>query len=74
LSYLLGDNALFRAAIYLFECGVSAGYVAAVIWNQVISPQLLRPVFVGTPSEKIQAYISLFLAILLLFKAIPARV
>ncbi len=57
--------------LFIFLSAFRQGYVAAVIWNQVISPQLLRPVFVGTPSEKIQAYISLFLAILLLFKAIP---
>ncbi len=69
LSYLFGDNALFRASVYLF-IGVSAGYVAAVVWNQVLSPQLLRPIFIGSPSEKIQAYIVLFLAFLLLFKAI----
>jgi hypothetical protein len=70
LSYLFGDNALFRVSVYIF-IGVSAGYVAAVAWEQVISPQLLRPVLFGAPNEKIQAYIALFLAFLLLLKAIP---
>ena len=46
LSYLFGDNPLFRAAVYIFV-GVSAGYVAAVAWNQVILPQVIQPVLVG---------------------------
>jgi len=46
LSYLFGDNPLFRATIYVF-IGVSAGYVAAVAWRQVILPQLLQPILSG---------------------------
>ena len=46
LSYLIGDNPLFRAAIYIFV-GISAGYVAAVAWNQVILPLLIRPIWSG---------------------------
>ena len=34
-SYLIGDNPLFRVAVYIFV-GVSAGYVAAVAFRQVI--------------------------------------
>jgi len=44
LSYLFGDNPLFRATIYVFV-GVSAGYVAAVAWNQVIQPLLIQPIW-----------------------------
>ena len=45
-SYLFGDNPLFRAAVYIFV-GVSAGYVAAVSWNQVIVPLLIQPIVSG---------------------------
>jgi hypothetical protein len=46
LSYLFGDNPLFRATVYVF-IGVSAGYVTAIAWHQVILPQLLQPIFTG---------------------------
>jgi hypothetical protein len=38
-SYLIGDNPLFRIAIYLF-IGVSSGYAAAVILRSVILSKL----------------------------------
>ena len=71
LSYLIGDQVLFRAAIYIFV-GASAGYVTSVAWHQVISPQLLRPLLYGDPNEKIVAAFPAFLVLLLLTKAIPA--
>jgi len=37
-SYLLGDNPLFRIAVYLFV-GVSSGYAAVVIWYYVLVPK-----------------------------------
>ena len=40
LSYLIGDNVLFRVAIHLL-IGVSAGYIAAVAWTTVVWPQFL---------------------------------
>ena len=74
LSYLIGDNPLFRAAVYIFV-GVSAGYVAAVAWNQVILPQVIQPVVIGTAfSSTKQAIIiagSLVGGFLLLAKAFP---
>jgi hypothetical protein len=42
-SYLLGDNPLFRIAIYIF-IGVSSGYIAAVAFWQVIIPRLVSPI------------------------------
>lgn len=42
LSYLIGDNPLFRIAVYLFV-GVTAGYVASVVLWQVIMPRLITP-------------------------------
>ena len=60
LSYLIDDNPLFRAATFIFV-GVSAGYVTAVAWNQVISPLLLRPILSG------EIFSNFFKAILLAF-------
>lgn len=42
LSYLIGDNALFRIAVYIFV-GVASGYAASVIWWQVLTPRLFIP-------------------------------
>src|SRR5512147_2569471 len=39
LSYLIGDNPLFRVAVYLF-IGVSSGYAATIIVHQVLLPKL----------------------------------
>jgi predicted membrane protein len=39
LSYLIGDNPLFRIAVYLF-IGVSSGYAATVIVYNVLLPNL----------------------------------
>jgi hypothetical protein len=39
LSYLIGDNLLFRLATYIFV-GVSAGYIATIAIRQVILPFL----------------------------------
>jgi hypothetical protein len=39
-SYLLGDNPLFRIAIYLF-IGVASGYAAAVTVHSVLLPRFL---------------------------------
>ena len=41
-SYVLGDNPLFRITVYIFV-GVSAGYIAAVAWWQVVMPRLVYP-------------------------------
>lgn len=69
LSYLIGDNPLFRAAIYVFV-GVSAGYVASVACYQVLWPSLIQPMFTGSTPLIVQA-IPLLLSLLLLMKVIP---
>lgn len=46
LSYLIGDNPLFRAAVYVFV-GVAAGYVVAIAVNEIIFPSVLQPIFSG---------------------------
>ncbi len=38
-SYLLGDNVLYRLAVYLLV-GLAAGYVAIVVWDSVLMPWL----------------------------------
>ena len=74
LSYLFGDNPLFRATVYVFV-GVSAGYVAAVAWNQVILPQIFEPIFSGTAFssawQALLVFVPLFGGILLLAKIFP---
>jgi len=39
LSYILGDNPVFRLAEYLFV-GIAAGYAGAMTWNSVLWPRL----------------------------------
>jgi hypothetical protein len=74
LSYLLGDNPLFRAAVYVFV-GAAAGYVAAVAWNQVIQPALIQPLLSGSafggPMQAIAVAVPLLGSLLLLFKVSP---
>jgi len=70
LSYLIGDNPLFRVAIYIFV-GVSAGYVAVVAWWQVLWPDVVFPVMTGTPAQKALLAVPVLLSGLLLMKAWP---
>ncbi len=44
LSYLVGDNKLFRLTVAAF-IGVSAGYVGLVAWQAVVWPRLLEPLW-----------------------------
>jgi hypothetical protein len=67
LSYLFGDNAFFRVAVYIFV-GVSAGYAAAVAWWQVLWPRLFNPLLRGDLTQRILAILALFLGVLLLMK------
>ena len=47
-SYLIGDNPLFRIAVYLF-IGVASGYAATVVWHYVLVPKLFQPLTAFTP-------------------------
>jgi len=69
-SYLLGDNPLFRVAVYIF-IGVSSGYAATVVCYQVLSPKLLDPLRTGDPNQLLLTMIPLFLSISLLAKLTP---
>jgi hypothetical protein len=70
LSYLFGDNPVFRVTTYIFV-GIAAGYVATIVIYQVIWPRLLRPILVGGLGERIFALIPLLLGILLLARLFP---
>lgn len=67
LSYLIGDNPLFRVAVYIFV-GVVAGYVTVLVIYQVIQPRIIWPLIYGTPNERVYALVPAVLSILLLFK------
>lgn len=74
LSYLIGDNPLFRAAVYIFV-GVSSGYIAAVVWWQVLVPRLFNPLIAafasGSIADMIFAFVPLIGAALILMKVSP---
>lgn len=65
LSYVLGDNPLFRLATYLFV-GVTAGYVAVLIVYQVILTRLVYPLLQGDTITRLQALVPLVLSLLLI--------
>jgi len=71
-SYLIGDNPLFRIAIYVFV-GVSSGYIAAVAWWQVIWPRLGYPLIYGDISlfDKGLLLMPLFGSLLIFMKVSP---
>ena len=68
-SYLIGDNPLFRLAIYLF-IGVSSGYAAAVVWHSVLSPRLSQ-LTLGDPVQLLMGGIPFLLGLTLVAKLSP---
>ncbi|OGO15046.1 MAG: hypothetical protein A2Z14_08035 [Chloroflexi bacterium RBG_16_48_8] len=42
LSYLIGDNPLFRLSTYLFT-GIAAGYAGTIAWHNILKPSLVDP-------------------------------
>jgi hypothetical protein len=66
-SYLLGDNLLFRIATYIFV-GVAAGYVATMLFYQVILPRLVWPAMTGSI---LQVLVPIILSLLLVAKLFP---
>jgi hypothetical protein len=69
-SYLIGDNPLFRLAIYIFV-GVSAGYVASVSWQHVLWPKLFQPLMIGTMQQRLLLIVPSVLGLLLFAKLSP---
>ncbi|NOR88719.1 MAG: hypothetical protein GQ524_00545, partial [Anaerolineales bacterium] len=37
LSYVIGDNVLFRIATYLF-IGIASGFAGAIAWENIVKP------------------------------------
>jgi hypothetical protein len=65
-SYLIGDNPLFRIAVYLF-IGVASGYAATAVWHYVLVPKLFQPFATLNPL----AIVPMVLSISLLAKLFP---
>jgi hypothetical protein len=70
LSYLIGDNFLFRLAAYLFV-GLTAGYLAVLLINQVLWPHLVQPLATGNWPGVLWLVIPAVFALLLLLGQIP---
>jgi hypothetical protein len=69
LSYLIGDNPLFRIAVYLF-IGVASGYAAVVVWHSVLIPKLFDQLS-GSPAQLALTIVPLILSVSLLAKLSP---
>ena len=71
-SYLIGDNPLFRFAIYLF-IGVSSAYAAFAAWQYVLWPRLFSPFFtqLGDLNQLLLLAVPLVLSLSLLAKLSP---
>ena len=71
-SYLIGDNPLFRFAIYLF-IGVSSAYAAFAAWQYVLWPKLFSPFFtqLGDLNQLLLLAVPLVLSLSLLAKLSP---
>jgi len=71
LTYLLmGDNPFFRFATYTF-IGIAAAYLLVVTFNQVVWPQLVRPLLVGSMEERLLLAVPLVGSLFLLAKLVP---
>jgi hypothetical protein len=68
-SYLIGDNPLFRFAVYLF-IGSASGYAAAVVCYQLLFPKL-QSLSLSDPLQLIIRFIPFFLGATLLAKLLP---
>src|SRR5689334_24795436 len=69
-SYVIGDNFLFRLALYIFT-GVSAGYIASVSWQQVLWPKLFLPLLSGSPEQFLRLIVPLIGSLMILMKISP---
>jgi hypothetical protein len=69
-SYLIGDNPLFRLAVYIFV-GVSAGYAASVAWQHVLWPKLFQPLMFGSMSQRLLLAVPSVLGLMLFAKLSP---
>lgn len=70
LSYLIGDNPLYRLALHIF-IGVSVGYATLIVIYQVLVPRLAAPLLSGDLLLMALAAVPLILFIFLIFKLSP---
>lgn len=70
LSYLIGDNPLYRVALHIF-IGVSVGYGTLVVFYQIILPRLVEPLQSGSPTAMGFALMPLALFLFLALKLSP---
>ncbi|MBN1427031.1 MAG: hypothetical protein JXB07_01520 [Anaerolineae bacterium] len=70
LSYLLGDNPVYRLALHTFV-GVASGYVVLVVISQVLTPRLAIPLLSGNIDQAAMAVVPLVLFVFLIFKLSP---
>ncbi|MBI5565261.1 MAG: hypothetical protein HY870_10210 [Chloroflexi bacterium] len=73
LSYLIGDNFLYRLATHIL-IGVGAAYITVTVLADVLWPRLVQPILAQSsaqPPNVIVAGIGLILSAMLLFKALP---
>ncbi|MEA3325819.1 MAG: hypothetical protein U9R53_00655 [Chloroflexota bacterium] len=70
LSYLIGDNFFFRLAVHVF-IGLTGGYLAVLIINQILIPQLMTPLITGSWPEKAWFIVPVLMITLLLLSQIP---
>jgi len=70
LSYLIGDNPLYRIALHIF-IGVSVGYAALVVVYEVLIPRLVEPLRSGDMTAAALAAMPLALFLFLVLKISP---
>lgn len=70
LSYVIGDNPLYRLALHLFV-GVSAGYAGLVVIYQVLTPRLILPMASGNVQNAALSVVPLILFVFLILKLSP---
>lgn len=67
LSYLIGDNPLYRIALHLF-IGASVGYAGLVVIYHVLRPRLIVPATEGEPASLLRVGVILLLFAFLVLK------
>ena len=76
LSYVIGDNVLFRIATYLF-IGIASGFAGAIAWENIVKPTLVQPLIddgftkLLSPEGALTFLIPWMLALFMLFKLSP---
>lgn len=70
LSYIFGDNPVYRLALHTF-IGVSIGYVSLVVIYEVLIPRLITPLLARPVTVNSLVVVPLFLFIFLVLKLNP---